>query len=302
MEVPVVARAREDPPAARRITAPVVDRSNGDTLSPIVAEALRAARSEHGYPVVSRRFSTMGTEANIVLVAGTEAMADAIEQTATQLDELWSRFRPTSEISRINNAEGDTGSVHPLTARLVTEMIAARTLTKGEYDPTILPRLIAEGYAASRVDPSMVTTLPASARWPIDPSGTTVTDTSVTLSRGVTLDPGGIGKGTAADVLCQVARAEGALGALIEIGGDVAIVGTPPQGSVWRIGIEPSGQRHLLFIAMEACTRQRIGRTTHERPTHLVVHLACERANGLGTHVVLCCLGCSFGEPCFPRS
>ena len=188
--------------------------------------------------MVLRAFDVMGTKANIVLVAGTERIADLIEESARQLDELWSRFRSTSDISRINNAEGATVTVDPLTSKLVIEMIAARTLTKGEYDPTILPRLLAEGYAASRKDPKLVTVLPASATWPVDPSGTVVTENTVTLTKGVTLDPGGIGKGVAADVLCALAISSGALGALIEIGGDLRIMGTPPSGKVWRIGIE----------------------------------------------------------------
>lgn len=180
----------------------------------------------------------MGTRANILLVAGTESIANSIQDSAEQLDELWSRFRSTSDISRINNAEGKTVQVDPLTSRLVIEMIAARTLTKGEYDPTILPRLLAEGYVASRKNPKLITVLPASATWPVDLSGTVVTDNTVTLTKGVTLDPGGIGKGVAADVLSALAINSGALGALIEIGGDLRIMGTPPAGKVWRIGIE----------------------------------------------------------------
>jgi thiamine biosynthesis lipoprotein len=117
-------------------------------------------------------------------------------------------------------------------------MMAARTLTDGEYDPTIFPKLLAEGYAASRVNPSNITVLPASARWPIDMTGTTIQDDIVTLPIGVTLDPGGIGKGIAADILANRALEQGALGILAEIGGDVRIGGTPPDGSQWRIDIE----------------------------------------------------------------
>ncbi|NDE17563.1 FAD:protein FMN transferase, partial [bacterium] len=60
----------------------------------------------------------------------------------------------------------------------------------------------------------------------------------VTLPIGVTLDPGGIGKGIAADILANMALEQGALGILVEIGGDVRIGGTPPDGSQWRIDIE----------------------------------------------------------------
>lgn len=180
----------------------------------------------------------MGTVANVLVVGGTEDLIDDLIRTAEHLQKLWSRFIDDSDITRLNNAEGEPTVVNPLTAQLVTEMLAARTLTDGEYDPTILPKLIAEGYAVSRVNPNNVTTLPASARWPVDPTGTTVQDNVVTLPIGVTLDSGGIGKGIAADILVAKALEGGALGALVEMGGDVRIGGTPPDGTQWRIGIE----------------------------------------------------------------
>jgi thiamine biosynthesis lipoprotein len=180
----------------------------------------------------------MGTVANLVLVGGTEEMLDELVRTADFLQSLWSRFLPGSDITRLNNAEGVAVAVNPLTAKLVSEMLAARTLTDGEYDPTILPKLLAEGYAASRVNPSNITVLPDSARWPIETTGTTIQDNIVTLPIGVTLDSGGIGKGIAADVLATMALEQGALGILAEIGGDIRIAGTPPDGSHWRIDIE----------------------------------------------------------------
>ncbi|MDP4586177.1 MAG: FAD:protein FMN transferase [Microbacteriaceae bacterium] len=204
----------------------------------IAASAIRAAQGDGGAPTVTRQFSVMGTVANLVVVGGTEDLLDELERTAFHLQSLWSRFVGDSDITRLNNAEGAPVTVNPLTSKLVTEMLAARMVTDGEYDPTILPKLVAEGYAVSRVDPSQATTLPASARWPIDPTGTVIEGNVVTLPLGVTLDSGGIGKGIAADILTTMAIERGALGALVEMGGDVRIGGTPPDGTHWRIGIE----------------------------------------------------------------
>ena len=217
--------------------AALVARSN-QSHSSIASDAIRAAQGEAGAQTVSRTFFTMGTVANLVLVGGTEDMLDDLARTAEFLQSLWSRFLPESDITRLNNAEGSPVTVNPLTAKLVSEMLAARTLTDGEYDPTILPKLLAEGYAASRVNPSNITVLPASARWPVEMTGTTIQDNIVTLPIGVTLDSGGIGKGIAADVLAIMALERGALGVLAELGGDVRIGGTPPDGSHWRIDIE----------------------------------------------------------------
>ncbi|MFM6968457.1 MAG: FAD:protein FMN transferase [Microbacteriaceae bacterium] len=211
---------------------------NSNWASNIAADALRAAHTPGGSVIVVREFTVMGTVAHIVLVAGTDAMLDDLVESARFLNDRWSRFIPTSDISRLNNAEGEPTEVDPITVSLAMEMLAARRLTDGSYDPTILPRLIAEGYSRSRVDETLVTTLPASARWPVDTAGTTISGNTITLPIGMTLDPGGIGKGFAADVLVTRALELGALGALVEIGGDLRIAGTAPDGENWHIAID----------------------------------------------------------------
>lgn len=216
---------------------------DNDRASNIAADAIRAAHTPGGTPVVTRRFNVMGTTANVVLVAGTESMLDELVESARYMHDRWTRFGDSSDISRLNNAEGEATEVDPITVNLVMEMLAARRLTDGFYDPTILPRLINEGYDRSRVNRDQVTTLPDSARWPVDTSGTTISGNTVTLPRGMTLDPGGIGKGFAADLLAHRALEFGALGSLVEIGGDVRINGTAPDGALWRIGIEDPFQQ-----------------------------------------------------------
>lgn len=203
----------------------------------IVSDALRAGYAGESL-VSTHSFAVMGTTANTVLVGGTDDMNRELESLTREIERLWTRFSRDSDIQRLNWAEGEATTVSPLTVTLVMEMLAAMSLTNGEYDPTILPRLLAEGYETSRVDSSRVTQLPVSATWPIDVSAATISGTTITLPRGATLDPGGVGKGLAADILAARALELGALGALIEIGGDVRIVGTPPDNFRWRIGIE----------------------------------------------------------------
>ena len=52
-------------------------------------------------------------------------------------------------------------------------------------------------------------------------------------------DPGGIGKGVAADLIADEALAAGAAGVLIDLGGDVRVAGQPPESaSHWSIEID----------------------------------------------------------------
>jgi thiamine biosynthesis lipoprotein len=55
------------------------------------------------------------------------------------------------------------------------------------------------------------------------------------------IDPGGLGKGLAADLVADEAMQAGALGSLVEIGGDIRVAGIPPEGSGWPISISAIG-------------------------------------------------------------
>lgn len=157
-----------------------------------------------------------------------------------RLEALWSRFLPDSDISRINQSVGAPVVVAPETITLVETMKAAWDLTQGRYDPTILPILVASGYAASKADAALSTVLPegpmrigAMEEVFVDPYRCTVM-----APTGVALDPGGIGKGLAADKAVALLLDAGADGALVSIGGDLAAAGTAPERDGWRIDIE----------------------------------------------------------------
>jgi thiamine biosynthesis lipoprotein len=55
---------------------------------------------------------------------------------------------------------------------------------------------------------------------------------------GLVLDPGGIGKGLAGDLVTAQLCAAGATGALVGVGGDLVARGTPPDGAGWVILVE----------------------------------------------------------------
>ncbi len=52
------------------------------------------------------------------------------------------------------------------------------------------------------------------------------------------IDLGGIGKGYAADICCDIYKAMGAISAFINLGGNVKAIGNRADGSQWTIGIQ----------------------------------------------------------------
>jgi thiamine biosynthesis lipoprotein len=93
-------------------------------------------------------FGVFGTTAVIVVTEPTalgpaRAIADA-ELAAVDL--ACSRFRPDSELSRLNQARGEPTQISELFAALIAEALRAAELTGGDVDPTCAHALVSAGY------------------------------------------------------------------------------------------------------------------------------------------------------------
>jgi thiamine biosynthesis lipoprotein len=113
--------------------------------------------------------------------------------------------------------------VNERTLTLIHHMLAAHQATDGAYNPTRLPLQIAAGDARSLINDRNTELAKDSIVFPQLSGIHIFHDGKVSLPRGMTLDAGGIGKGLAADLILQFALEQGAEGACINLGGDMAI-------------------------------------------------------------------------------
>jgi FAD:protein FMN transferase len=184
------------------------------------------------------RFDLMGTTAQVVVFGDPRLRRGAIERLR-ELERRWSRFVPDSEISQLNEAAGRPLILSRESCRLVSLACAAWRLTAGRFDPTVYDAVIASGYDRSW---SSLEGHPSSSGESSGPAPgcsemyVDAVSRLVWLPRHVRFDPGGIGKGLAADIVAEELIEQGAEAALVEIGGDIRVVGAPRQP--WRIGIE----------------------------------------------------------------
>ena len=199
-----------------------------------------------------RRFRAMGSDAHVV-VTGDARLLDTAQQRIDALESRWSRFRVDSELTRMNEAAGRPIVVSGDTVLLVTRCIEAWRATDGAFDPSVHDSVVALGYDRDFL------TLPAggpSLARPGSPApglADAVVDAAaglVWLPPGVHLDAGAIGKGLAADLVCQELLLAGADGACVGIGGDVRVAGSPGDRDAWSISIEDprDPQRELTRI------------------------------------------------------
>jgi FAD:protein FMN transferase len=190
-----------------------------------------------------RAFRAMGTDVELWAVGAADPQSlAAVEDLIATLDARWSRFRPGSELSRLNAAAGRPVRLPADTFAVVEAAVEAWRRTGGRFDPTILPALVAAGYDRSfelvaRQGPAgstnPATVVPGCAGIVLQ------RETGlVLLPPGVALDLGGIAKGHAADVAVGTIRAAGAAGALADLGGDIRVAGEAPGGEGWIIGVD----------------------------------------------------------------
>jgi thiamine biosynthesis lipoprotein len=180
----------------------------------------------------------MGGETVITIVGGTSALLDDAFGLAKKCERAWSRFIEDSEIARLNQAAGEPVEVSPLTVALVSEMLDGFGLTHGDFNPTLLPAVIEAGYAGSLVADDEVTRLPEKVQTFSRLDGILITEHSISLPVGMTLDSGGIGKGFAGDLIAAAVMASGARGVMVAMSGDVVVAGDAPQDGGWLIGVE----------------------------------------------------------------
>jgi thiamine biosynthesis lipoprotein len=187
-----------------------------------------------------RRFRAMGSDAHVVVV-GPEHLAARGEARIVELERRWSRFDERSEVSALNRYAGDPVVVSAETLELVERSLDAWRLTRGWFDPTLLGAVVRAGYDRPFDEIEEATVARATSTLRPGAAGIEVIAGTVRLPAGTGFDPGGIGKGLAADIVVDELRAEGAHGVCVNLGGDVRVEGTSPAGDAWTIAIEHPG-------------------------------------------------------------
>ncbi len=167
-----------------------------------------------------------------------EHALDRARDLGARLEQRWSRFVVDSDLARLTGALGAPTVVAAETITLLDAMRDGWRETDHGFDPTLLPAVVAEGYGRSTLDPSRSTVLPESARARADLDAMRIDGLTVTVPSGTALDPGGIGKGLAADLIALDLLAAGVRGCLIDVGGDLRVAGQAPDGIAWRIAVE----------------------------------------------------------------
>ncbi len=202
-------------------------------------------------------FFAMGTDCEMQFYAGSaeaaQLAAKAAQGEVERIERAYSRYRQDSIVLTINRAAeaGDTIGVDEETAHLIDIAFEAYRLSDGLFDITsgILREIWNDGTCA----------LPSQAA--IDDVVRRIGLGKVLWRRpeltftepGMQIDLGGIAKEYAAGHAAGVCRAHGIQSGIVNLGGDIAIVGPHPHGAPWRIGVRdpkaPETAMATLFVS-----------------------------------------------------
>jgi thiamine biosynthesis lipoprotein ApbE len=186
-------------------------------------------------------WSALGTTAHLVITdPGSLASARVIvERRLDEIDRAASRFRSDSELSRLNAAGGEWVAVSPLFASALRVARHAAESTDGLVDPTVGAALIDLGYDRTFVQvptdgPPLTLQLMATPNWrqlEVDDVGE-----RARVPLGVRIDLGATAKALAADLCAAAVARVLRCGALVSLGGDIAVAGDGPSGG-WPVNV-----------------------------------------------------------------
>ena len=188
----------------------------------------------------TENFRALGSENEIQLYAenavAAQRMAGIGIEEARRIEAKYSRYLHDSLISRINRAAGISAvSIDAETASLLDYADTCYRLSNGVFDPCsgVLRRVwdFKRGLIPEAAD--IAALLPLIAWNEIERDGQ-----SIRLPKpGMELDFGGIGKEYCADRVAGVLVGAGARHGLVNLGGDIRVIGPHPDGKPWAIGI-----------------------------------------------------------------
>ncbi len=220
------------------------------------AVLLLALVSGCGQRVHRFEWPIMGTYLRVTIAGEPSARAKEAAQEAfavvARVDSLLSIYKPESEFSRLNRAAG----VETLTVSLQTmEVLEASRrfyeMTEGAFDPSVGPlmrlwKLQGEGRVPSPAEIDSVRALVGFSKVFLEPRRR-----RVFLPEGMRLDSGGIGKGYAADLAREALRRRGIRQGMVDLGGNLALLGGGPGRRGWSIGIRNPLERDRIIGVLE---------------------------------------------------
>ena len=202
--------------------------------------------------LVERQLAVMGTVFEISVSAPDRASAlDASEAAVREIarvEDLLSTWKPGGPLDRLNHARpGRPVDLDPETAALLAEVLAWSARTQGAFDPTVLPLTCAwdlrgRGRVPGAAELSRALEATGTGRFALE----SATGRATRLDPEAGIDEGAWGKGYALDRAAAALRRAGVRGAVLDLGGQLYVLGPGPGGRGSSVAVaDPRDRRRV---------------------------------------------------------
>jgi thiamine biosynthesis lipoprotein len=168
-----------------------------------------------------------------------------VDSILLKIDSSMSLYKPFSLINKFN-ASASGVDLDPHFLKVVRKSFEIYKSTKGAFDITVKPLVQAWGFGSKPIQtfPDSATIqqlLPCVNRLNLSLKGSFLAKRIPCVQ----IDLNGIAQGYSVDVVADYLLKKGIMSFVVEIGGELRIKGTKPDGSYYRIGIEgPAANEH----------------------------------------------------------
>lgn len=246
------------------------------------------------------KFDSLGSKVRVLVdppanpaLGPAEEAAERVREFVKRFDATLSRFRADSELSLFNADPRATVQASDLLRRVVRAGTEAARSSGGLVDPTLRNELERVGYIESRAN---MKGLPADQLLEGADEGQAasasdwrryelfeVDDDAGTITRppDTSFDPGGVGKGLAADMASELL--EGYPRYLVSCGGDIRVGGTAAPGEPFDVFVEhpTSGRRpHVFRLGRGGIATSGIAARSWRKPDGSVAHHLLDPSTG----------------------
>lgn len=185
--------------------------------------------------------------------------ADAARAEVTRLHRIFDPGDPRSEVSLLNDSRGGGRAValSPEMSHVLGAALRLRDLSGGAFDPSMGELCDLWGFSSDRrrshpPKPEQIRAILDSTTLSRDIVLTGDGGSALIGGRAGALDLGGIAKGYAVDRAVQVLREAGVRDALVNLGGEIGVLGVGSNRTCWSVGVQHprNSDSHLGAISL----------------------------------------------------
>ncbi len=258
-----------------------MENGNAQNIDPIPSESFFEFTAPDRSKPATAHFLAFNTVIELQAYGNAAEARAAFEEARSACrtyERLFSRTLPHSDISRINNAGGRPVAIDERTFDLLQKAVGYCAASEGTFDITVGPLVrLWDFHRGRKADPSMLAYAAKHVHWQNlklwKEDAAVAAPDSEQLGYGANaaerqaggeplppptfwaqladpqaaVDVGGIAKGWIADALMEGLQRHGLAGIIVNLGGNVLVSGTKPDGSSWRVGVrDPRNPAELL--------------------------------------------------------